>query len=99
MKQVFDIATGNDADVVISAASGDFSFEESTNKHVHSIVADAPGDYIGNPAIGVNVLSWVDSESPAKLLQEISRQLRDDRFVSQKVSFAADGSINVDGSY
>jgi hypothetical protein len=56
-----DLIFDDDEDILI--LNGDFDISDSTIQHQFDLLKSAPGDWLFAPEIGVNVESFLDSET------------------------------------
>lgn len=97
---MIDILHTPDGDIDLS--SGDLVWcdtERATDQHKRDILLASPGDFKESPTVGVGAAEYLNDEAPGLFLREVRKQMQADGIRIKRVAFAADGELEIQGSY
>lgn len=72
MAEVFDILLNTEFDCTINA--GDFATGESTLQHQKCLLVASPGNYLQNPAVGVDLYGNINNDEAVEAIRKTINQ-------------------------
>lgn len=92
-----DILFDETGDLAVSS-DGDFVCGDATLQHQNDILMAMPGHYRNNPKTGVGILTFLNDESPADMLQAVKEGLTADG-MKVKTATYKNGKLIIEARY